>query len=172
MSRSRPFASTALGAALLAAAVLFPPDVEAQFSSPCEAACALTLGASGFVFAMGTMAAVGRLEGGYTTKTGPAVTFAAAFLASAGTGLALNGNGDRQRRAIYGSAVGAAGGAVVGLAAETLIGEHDTASRWAATLVGGAFGVMVGGIVGYTTYDGIAAESPSFTFVVPAISFR
>lgn len=150
---------------------LTPADVvEAQLSDPCEVACAATLGASSFVFAMGTMAAIGRLEGGYTTKTGPAVTFAGAYLALVGAGFALAGNGDRQRRAVYGSAIGAAGGAVAGFAAESLIGESDTASRFAATLVGGALGVVAGGIVGASTYDGVGGQSPTFTFVSPPLS--
>ncbi len=151
-------------------AFLIPADnVEGQLSDPCEIACAATLGASSFVFAMGTMAVVGRLEGGYTTKTGPAVTFAGAFVASVGTGLALSGNGDRQRRAVYGSAIGAAGGALAGLVAESLIGESDTASRFAATLVGGALGVVAGGIVGASTYDGVAGQRPTFTVVSPPL---
>ncbi|NNF13709.1 MAG: hypothetical protein HKN72_10810 [Gemmatimonadetes bacterium] len=145
-------------------------EARAQFTEPCQAACALTLGASSFVFAMGTMATVGRMEGGYTTKTGPAITFAVAFFAASGAGLALNGNGDRQRRTIYGSALGAAGGALVGLAAESLIGEHDAASRWAATLVGGAIGVIAGGLLG-TTLDGVTARRPELTVVIPPIAF-
>lgn len=159
----------AAGAALVALATA-TDEARAQFSEPCEAVCAATLGASSFVFAMGTMAVVGRLEGGYTTKTGPAVTFASAFLASVGTGIALNSNGDRQRRAIYGSALGAAGGAAVGLAAESLMGENTEAGRWAATLIGGALGVVAGGIVGAATYDGGPAAEPTLTFVGPPIA--
>lgn len=168
MSVRRPLFGVGVALTLLLAG---REDARAQFTEPCQAACAVTLGASSFVFAMGTMATVGRLEGGYTTKTGPAVTFAVAFLAASGAGLALNGNGDRQRRTIYGSALGAAGGALVGLAAESLIGEHDTSSRWAATLVGGAIGVIAGGIVGGTTYEGVNAQTPALTVVAPPIAF-
>lgn len=156
--------------ACIAVLVSAPDETQAQFEDPCQAACAVTLGASSFVFAMGTMAAIGRLEGGYTTKIGPAITFAGAFVASAGTGVALAGDGDRQRRAIYGSAIGAAGGAALALAAESFVGEHDTASRWAAILIGGAAGVVVGGIVGATTYDGVPSRGPAFTVVSPPIS--
>mgnify|MGYP006969368783 FL=1 len=145
---------------------------EAQLTSPCEAACAVTLGASSFVFAMGSMAAVGRLEGGYTTETGPALTFTLAFLTSVGAGVALQGNGDRQRRAVYGSALGAVGGGLVGLAAESLTSEHDTASRWAAPLLGGAVGGVAGALAGATTYDGIPGQAPTFSFVAPPIPFR
>ena len=158
-------------AGLVVALGLFftPANIEAQLSDPCEAACAATLGATSFVFAMGTMSAIGRMEGGYTTKTGPAVTFTGAYLASAGAAFALSGNGERQRRAVYGSAIGAMGGAVAGLAAESLFGESDTASRFAATLVGGALGVVAGGIVGASTYDGVGSQRPIFTFVSPPL---
>lgn len=166
-------ASRAAAVAALALLLASGDEARGQLTGPCQAACAATLGASSFVFAMGTMASVGRLEGGYTTKTGPALTFAGAFLASAGAGVALQGDGDRQRRAVYGSALGAAGGALAGLLAESLIGEHDSASRWAATLVGGALGVIAGGIVGATTHDGggggdSATTSAAFSVRVPA----
>lgn len=145
-------------------------EARAQFAEPCDVGCALTLGLSSGIFATGVTAAVGRLEGGYTTKAGVIVTWSAGFAVATGAGIALQGDGGRQRRAIYGSAIGAAGGALTGLALESLVGESTEATRWAATLIGSAVGVLAGGIVGAAGYDGPEAAGPTFTLVGPTLS--
>ncbi|MDX1495789.1 MAG: hypothetical protein R3253_17090, partial [Longimicrobiales bacterium] len=122
------------------------------------------------VFATGVTTAVGRLEGGYTTKPGVIVTWSAGFVVAAGAGLALHGDGGRQRRAVYGSAIGAVGGALAGLAVESLVGESTEATRWAASLIGGGVGVLAGGIIGAAGYEGPATPGPTFTLVGPRLS--
>lgn len=141
-----------------------------QLSEPCRLRCALTLGVSSTALATGTMTAVGRLKGGYSTTGQAIATWSLAFAAGAGAGIALGGDGERQRRTIYASALGAAGGALAGLALESLIGESDTASRFAATLIGAAVGVVAGGAIGALTRDAPGGASPAPTFVGPTLS--
>jgi len=145
----------AAGPTCLALAVgmsLCPVEASAQFSEPCAVTCGLTLGAVGFVFATGTSAAVGRATGGYTTTRQGIATWSVGFLAAAGAGMALSGNGARQERAVYGAALGALSGSVAGLLVGSL-GESSGATRLAATLIGAAVGVVAGGVVGAATLD-------------------
>lgn len=141
-----------------------------QLSEPCRVRCALTLGVSSTALATGTMTAVGRLKGGYSTTGQAIATWSLGFAAGAGAAIALGGDGERQRRAIYASALGAAGGALAGLAIESLMGESDTASRFSATLIGGAGGVVVGGAIGALTRDDAGGVSPALTLVGPTLS--
>lgn len=143
----------------------------AQFSDPCEVRCALVLGGSSAAFGTGVMIAVGRLNGGYSTTGEGITTWSIGFAAAAAAGMALAGDGERQRRAIHGSALGAVGGAVAALAVESLVGDGDSASRFAATLVGAALGVAAGGAVAAATHGGDgSAGAPTLTFVGPAFS--
>lgn len=159
-----------VGISVLAWAGPGSAEARAQLSGPCQVRCALALGASSGALATGTMTVVGRLKGGYST-TGQAITsWTAGFVAAAGAGMALAGDGERQRRAIYGSALGAAGGALAGLALESMIGESDTASRFAAALIGSGLGVVAGGTIGALTHDGAGQPSASLTLVGPTLS--
>lgn len=127
--------------------------VDAQFADPCDVTCALTLGAVGFVFATGSTTAVGRARGGFHTARQGMVTWGAGFLTATAAGVALSGEGGRQRRAVYSAAAGAASGALTGLLVEA-IGDSTPTTRLVATLVGAGAGVLVGGTVGALTWDG------------------
>ena len=155
---------TALSFLLMAPA---PPEARGQLTEPCGVTCALVLGASSATFATGTMTAVGRMRGGFST-TGQALTaWSVGLVVSAGAGFVLQGDGARQRRAVYGSGLGALAGAGLGLALEAAWGESTSTTRWAAALVGAGLGVAVGGAVGAASYEGPPAPEPSFTVVVP-----
>lgn len=159
--------------AVIAASAWLGPwavDGRAQFTEPCEAGCALVLGASSFVFATGTMTVVGRLEGGYSTIGQAITSWSLGFAAAVASGIALGGDGERQRRAIYAGGVGALGGAVAGLAVGSLVHESDSATRFAGALVGAALGVAAGGAIGALTHDGTAGRAPSFAFLGPTFS--
>lgn len=162
--------SVTAGLTLAIALAASPDHARAQLTDPCSVACGLTLGASSFVFATGTMTTVGRLRGGFSRK-GPAVlSWGTGFVVAAGAGLALHGDGDRQRRAVYGSALGSAVGAVAGLAARSLVGESTAAERVAATLVGAAVGVAAGGLVGALSYEDPAPVGTGFTVLGPTFT--
>ena len=159
------------GASVIALIVLLSApgatEVRGQLAEPCGVACALVLGASSATFATGTMTAVGRLRGGFST-TGQAITsWSAGFLLSAGAGLALHDDGGRQRRAVYASGLGAVGGAALGVALEAALGRSTATTRWAAALLGAAVGVAVGGAVGAVSWDAPAGSAPSFQMTVP-----
>lgn len=141
--------------------------VSAQISDPCGVACTVVLSASSFTFATGTMVAVGRARGGYSTTDQAIIAWTAGFLTAAVSGVALRGNGERQRRAAYASGLGALGGAVAGVAVESLVDGGTPSRRWAAALVGAAAGVAVGGAIGAVTYEGPDAPTPSFSVSVP-----
>lgn len=156
---------------LLAALLVGSADAEpasAQLTDACGVACTALLGTSSFTFATGTMVAVGRMRGGYST-TGQAITaWTAGFLASAVTGVALRRNAPRQRRAAYGSGLGVLGGTLAGLGVEALLDGGTSSRRWAAAVVGAAVGVAVGGAVGALTWDGPPdPPSPAFQITVP-----
>lgn len=153
--------------AMLAALTARPAT--AQLTDPCRTACALTLGASSFVFATGTMTAVGRLHGGYSTRRGAIAAWSVGFVAAGVAGVALQGNGERQRDAVYGSALGAAGGAALGLVAGSLVGEATATTRWVGTLIGAAVGVVAGGFVGAAGHAEVRETATALTLVSPPI---
>lgn len=159
----RWLAALAFGVALVAS----PSGVRGQLTDPCSLGCGLTLGVSSVVFATGTTAAVGRLTGGFSTRNQAILWWSAGFVTAAGAGVALHGDGDRQRRAVYASALGAATGALAGLAVRSVTGESSTAQRVAATLVGAGVGVAVGGAVGALSYEDPTTPGAAFTFVGP-----
>lgn len=155
-----------------------PRGASSQLTDPCGAGCGVLLGASAFTFANGASAAVGRSVGGFETGVAAGVVWAASFVAVAAAGAALSGDGDRQLRAVQGSALGAVAGAFVGLAAESLTEEATPTTRLAATLIGAAAGVLAGGAVGALTHeasgvpsDAVALEpafrSPTFSLRIP-----
>lgn len=150
---SRGASGTLVPALALSALLATAQGVHAQFAEPCGVACALTLGASSVVFGSGTAAAVGRARGGYSTLTQGIVVWTAGFTTWTATGIAHSGDGRRQRRMVYSAGLGALGGSLAGLAAESLIGESTAATRVAATLIGAAVGIAVGGAIGTLTYE-------------------
>lgn len=158
--------SIAVGLCLLAAST----DAGAQLSDPCRVECALVLGASSVAFAQGAATVVGRAKGGYSTRLQAITVWSAGFLVAAGAGIGLHGDGERQRRAVYASGVGALAGGLAGLALESLVGERDTASRFAATLIGAAAGVVTGGVIGAIGHDGDPDAAPAPTIVTPILS--
>src|SRR5690606_27286333 len=113
--------AVAVAAALAMGAPALPAS--AQFSDPCDAPCALVLGASAYTVAIGTVVAYGRATGGYSTRDTPLAIWTTSFVAVAGAGIALSGNGERQQRAVYASGIGAAAGALTGLAIDAAMGE-------------------------------------------------
>jgi len=155
-------------AVLLAA----PGEGAAQFSVPCAVECALVLGATSFAFASGTTAAVGRLKGGFSTSRQGIVAWGSGFVAAAGAGIALSGNGARQEHAIYLAGLGALSGSLVALASESLIGSSTSEQRLAATLVGAAVGALVGGAYGALTWEEtVPSGAPASTVLGPVFSF-
>jgi hypothetical protein len=158
---------------VLALAAVAPSRGGAQVSEPCGVGCAALLGVNSITFATGTATAVGRRQGGYSTFAAAALTWGSAFTAAVGAGVALSGDGGRQRRAIRAAVIGSVGGGLTGLAIESLIGDATATTRLAATLVGAAVGVMAGGIVGAATYDGSGTPAPTANLVAaPAFSVR
>ena len=158
---------------VLALTAVAPSRGAAQVSEPCGLGCAALLGVNGITFATGTATAVGRLQGGYSTFTAAALTWGTAFTAAVGAGVALSGDGGRQRRAIRAAAIGSVGGGLAGLAIESLIGDATATTRLAATLVGAAVGVLAGGIVGAATFDGAGTPAPAANLdAAPAFSVR
>lgn len=156
---------------LIVASALGPRPVSGQFSDPCAVTCGLTLGVVSFAFATGASTAVGRAKGGYTTTRQGIVTWSVGFLSAAGAGMALSGNGARQERAVYGAALGALGGSVAGLLVESL-GDSNSTTRLAATLIGGAVGVVAGGVIGAATLDTDADGAAEAALIsVPAFSW-
>jgi hypothetical protein len=152
--------------------VAVPGQASAQFSDPCSVQCGLVLGATSFAVASGTAAAVGRLKGGFTTSRQGIVAWGTGFLFSAGAGMVLSGNGERQEHAIYVAGLGALGGSLVALASEALIGDSTPEQRLAATLVGAAVGALVGGAYGAITWDDSADPGvPANAYVAPVFSF-
>ena len=152
---------------LLAAFLTAPSQVEAQFSEPCGTACAVTLLLDGYIVASGTAVVVGRSMGGFSRTSQGIISWGSGFAMTTAAGVALQGNGDRQRRAVYGGAVGGAMGGLIGLALESAIGEGTNADRLSSTLIGAAIGVLVGGVIGAVTLDGIEDPTPS-----PLLSLR
>jgi hypothetical protein len=146
-------------------------QADAQFSDPCEFGCAIVLAGASYAFAMGTVSAVGRLTGGFSTSRQGIATWTLGFAVAAGAGMALASDGGRQQRAVYGAGIGAVAGGLAGLAVESL-GESSKATRLAASLIGSAVGVLAGGVIGATTYDpdpGNGAAQPAM--VAPGLSF-
>jgi hypothetical protein len=168
-SRRAAFLTAALAVAL-PLVVSTPRPASGQLTEPCDTWCAVLLGANAFTFATGASVAVGRGAGGFQTVSAGGVTWGASFGAVVAGGAALSGDGHRQRRAVRGAAVGAAGGALAGLALESLTGSTTT-TRFAATLMGAAAGVVVGGVVGALTHEGTDSSAPPTPAVIVRIPF-
>jgi len=153
--------------AVLAVVVLFKPKpVDAQFSHPCDWVCGATLALDSYVVASATAAAAGRSMGGFSRVSQGLISWGSGFVMTAATGVALQGNGDRQRRAIYGGALGGAAGGLFGLALESAIGESTNATRLSSSLIGAGLGVLAGGVLGAITLDGIAEPGTAPLFVI------
>lgn len=130
-----------------------PAQASAQFADPCELGCIAVLGATSFVTATGVSVAAGRVTGGLTSMGQGLFLWGLSFAATAGGGMALSGNGERQERAVYAAGLGTlAGGAAGGLLGKALGG--DEAHVISGSLVGAAAGALIGGAVGALTWSG------------------
>ena len=149
-------------------------EARAQLSEPCQIKCGVVLGASSFAVAIGTSVAMGRLRGGYSTTRQGEVYLTVGLVVGLGAGIALSGNGDRQRRAVYAAGIGTLAGSLAGLAVESLSGESSGATRLAATLIGAAVGALAAGAYGAISYEGpgVGASAPATTYVSPRMVFR
>jgi hypothetical protein len=151
---------------ILLIAVVFatPSQVDAQFSDPCGVGCAATLLLDSYVVASGTAVVVGRSMGGFSRVSQGVLSWGSGFAMTTAAGIALQGDGDRQRRATYGGAIGGAVGGLIGLGLEAAIGGGTNADRLSSTLIGAGIGVLVGGLIGAVTLDGIEDPTPTPLF--------
>jgi hypothetical protein len=140
--------------AMLVALLTAVPGANAQLSGPCGTACGVVLGATAFTAATGTVVGFARASGGISTPREGLGIWGAGFAAVIGGGVALQGDGHRQRRAVYGAGIGALAGSLLGLGIESTRASSDDASRLAAALIGAAVGTLVGGVYGAVTYPG------------------
>jgi hypothetical protein len=142
-----------VGAVVIVCSALGPRESEAQFSEPCAAVCALTLGVTGVAAGTGIAVAVGRLSGGLSTTTSGALALGAGFAVVVGAGVALQGQGARQERAVYSAAIGAAAVSLTSLGVAALSGRGDGASLLASSLIGAAVGALAGGLYGALSHE-------------------
>ena len=137
-----------IGLSLALLAAVPPSHATAQLSTPCEATCAVVLGATGFTAATGALVAYGRHTGGVSTLSEGLTVWGTGLAVVLGGGLALSGNGARQERAVYAAGIGALAGGLVGLGVESALEESDGARKVAAALIGAAAGALAGGVYG------------------------
>jgi hypothetical protein len=137
-----------------------PREAAAQFTNPCDVTCAAALGATGAVAATGAVVAIGRLSGGVSTTAQAAWTWGASFAGVVGAGIALQRNGERQERAIYGAALGSAVGSLVSLGLTATGSRHDGARLLAASLIGASAGAILGGVYGAASYRDATSGFP------------
>ncbi len=158
-----------VAAACVVCSASAPRDAAAQFSDPCGAACAITLGATGVVAATGAIVAIGRRSGGFATTNQAAWVGSAGFAAVVGAGMALHQNGERQERAIYAAALGAATGSLVAFGVAALTDGSDGARMLGASLIGATAGALAGGIYGALSHDdgSAGAVMPLLSIGVP-----
>lgn len=156
----------AWGTVLAVAVLLNPAPADAQFSHPCDWVCGATLALDSYVVASGAAAAAGRSMGGFSRVSQGLISWGSGFAMTTAAGVALQGNGDRQRRAIYGGALGGAAGGLIGLALESAIGESTYATRLSSSLIGAGLGVLAGGLIGAVTLDGIAESGAAPLFSI------
>lgn len=164
----------ARAAALGLMVLTFPPvEARAQLSDPCQIKCAVVLGAASFAVALGTTVSVGRLRGGHSTARQGGVYWTVGLAVGLGAGIALSGNGERQRRAVYAAGIGTLAGSLAGLAVESLSGESSGPRRLAATLIGAAVGALAAGAYGAISYEGpgVGASGPATAYMSPRVVF-
>ena len=142
-----------------------PAPASAQLTVPCEIACTLVLGATGAVAATGATIAWGRVTGGISTGRTAVTVWGTSFALLVGSGVALGGDGERQRRAVYGGAAGAVAGSLAGLVVASCLGGDDGVTAVAAALIGAAAGAWIGGAYGALSHDGSGPADP-----VPVLS--
>jgi hypothetical protein len=129
----------------------------------------MALGATGVVVATGTIVAIGRLSGGFATPHQAAWVGSAGFVAVVGAGIALHQNGERQERATYAAALGAATGSLVSFGVAALTDGSNGSRMLAASLVGATAGALAGGIYGALSHDdgSEGAGVPLFNISLP-----
>jgi hypothetical protein len=146
---------------MLLATWTVPTPAASQFSSPCEVACALTLGGTAAAAATGMSVAWAQVSGGISSRREALAVWGTSFALTAGSGIALAGDGGRQRGTVYGSAAGTVAGSALGMALGTWLGDEATppgVQRVAGALVGAAVGAWIGGVYGALSHG--AAEPP------------
>lgn len=159
--------SVTAGAFLAVAVFLTAPSaLNAQFSGPCRVGCAATLMLDSYLVASGTAVAIGRSMGGFSRTSQGVISWGSGFVFTAGAGIALQGDGNRQRRAVYGGAIGGALGGVVGLGVAVGIGKGSAADRLSAALIGGGIGVLAGGALGAIMRGSTQDPSPTPLFAL------
>jgi len=161
-----------VGAVLWTGSAVSPSSAAAQLSDPCHASCAVVLGLSASAVGMAGLVASARHSGGVSTVPSALAIMGGGFALSLGAGLALGGNGDRQRRAVLSSGVGIVGGSLAGIALSALRSGSDGPRLLAGALVGAGVGVLIGGVYGALTYDAPTTTLPQSALVVPLFSFQ
>lgn len=148
-----------------------PEPVTAQFTTPCEARCALVLGASSYAVGTGALVAWARTTGGISTGREGLWIWASGFALTVGGGVALSSDGQRQERAVYASGVGLLAGSAAGLLVGTL-GAGSGPPPLATALIGASAGALIGGLFGALTHDGDGEPQDSGGTALPLFSFR
>ena len=143
-----------------------PEPLTAQFTSPCEAACVAMLGATSFVTATGAAVAAGRLTGGLMSMNQGFLIWGVSFAATAGAGMALSGDGERQERAVYAAGIGTATGAAVGGLLGAVLGGDESRVITGA-VVGAAAGALLGGVVGAVSSEDDGGTVPLLSLHLP-----
>jgi len=151
--------------ALALLACTSPRDLSGQLSEPCRSVCGLILGSTAVTTATGAAVAVGRLRGGVSTAKEGLLVWGATLGLYAGAGVSLQGNGERQQRAVLAAGIGTLAGSLLALAIESARREPDGAAKFAASLAGAALGAVVGGVYGATT-----ARTPAERTTLPSFS--
>jgi hypothetical protein len=112
--------------------------------------------------------AAGRLTGGLSTVDQGLMVWGGTFTLFVGGAGALEGDGARQERAVHSAGLGAAGGALAGLAVEAAR-RGDGPRMLAGTLIGATVGAVVGGVYGALSHerDGSPDPIPLFSLRIP-----
>ena len=153
--RPNPNAARVLRLSLLAVTLTAagPSLGAAQLAEPCEAACAVVLGLSGYAVGTGALVAWGRHTGGISGVGQATRIWGLGFAVTVGAGFALSGNGGRQERAVYSAGLGVLAGSAVGLLIGSRRSEGSGARLLAAVLIGAGAGTLIGGVLGAVSYD-------------------
>lgn len=149
-----------------------PEPVAGQLSVPCELSCGAVLGASALGVGMGALVVWARQTGGVSTQKEAFLVMGGGMTLAVGGAIALEGNGRRQERAVYGSGLGMLGGAVAGLGIAALVAEIDAPRAYSAALIGAGAGALVGGLVGALTYEESIFDGAARLGTVPLFAGR
>ena len=149
-----------LGCSLLATASVHVTAATAQVSDTCGGLCTLTLGATAFTTATGTVVALSRLTGGLSTKSQALLTWGSTFALVTGAGVMLDADSNQQERGIYGAGLGTVAGGLLALAVDMARPEGTSTSHLAGALMGAAAGAVLGGLFGALSENGNEVFTP------------